>query len=202
MHEGSLRMKGTKWWQAYDQSIIDFFNMGIKFSKYSCIKECSWTTPEYGFILFCCDGSSFGNPGAADFGIIARDHECQVLGTMSGGIGTTTNYLAEVSAVICALEWASVFSATKIVIRSDSKSVINDFSNNNIPWALKTRWINAIQKMECVVFQHTFREANFIADDLAKRGAELGAGEKIIHNVTPNFIKRVEMSNIVYYRFC
>lgn len=151
--------------------LLIFFQMGIRFTKYSSIKECFWIAPDDGFLLFCCDGSSFGNPDVASFGIIARNHECHVLGTMSGGIGTATNYIAEVFTVICALEWASILAATKVIIRSDSKHLINDLCSNNIPSALKTRWLNAKRKMECFVFQHTFKEANFSADDLAKRGA-------------------------------
>ncbi|XP_026417428.1 uncharacterized protein LOC113312911 [Papaver somniferum] len=202
VHEGSLRMKGTRWGQVYDKNIIDFFHMGIRFSKYSSIKECYWSAPEFGVLLFCCDDSSIGNPGEAGFGIIVRYHECQVVGTMSRGIGTTTNYLAEVFAVICALEWAIALSATKVIIRSDYKVVIHDLCNNNIPWALKTRWMNVVQKMESIVFQHIFTEANFSADDLTKRGVGIGAGERIVHNGRPNFIKRVEMPKIVFYRFC
>ncbi|XP_026419615.1 uncharacterized protein LOC113315567 [Papaver somniferum] len=202
VYEGGFRMKDTKWGQSYDQHIIDIFQLGVRQIKYSYIKECFWKAPDQNFILFCCDGSSFGNPGAAGFGIIARDSSCEVIGEMSGGVGTATNYIAEILAVIYALEWAFVLKAQKVIIRSDSKTVINDFCNDCVPWMFRARWLNAKQNSENIIFQHCFREVNFSADDLAKRGAGLRAGERIIHNGRPSFLKGVEMLNIVYYRIC
>ncbi|XP_026416790.1 uncharacterized protein LOC113312247 [Papaver somniferum] len=79
VHEGGCKMKGSRWGQAYDQQIIEFFKLGIRFSKYSCIKACHWSPPKHGYLLFCCDGSSFGNPRNAGFGIIVRDYEARIL---------------------------------------------------------------------------------------------------------------------------
>ncbi|XP_026451947.1 uncharacterized protein LOC113352331 [Papaver somniferum] len=175
-------MKGTKWGKMYDQSIIDIFQLGVRSIRYSCIKECYWEAPDQGFILFCCDSSSFGNPGAAGFGIIVRDSKCEVVGAMSVGVGSATNYIAEILAVICALEWDFFLNAFKIIIRSDSKTVIHDFCNDNIPWMFRTRWINAKNRLGCIVFQHSYRETNFSADDLAKKGTSIQAGERVIYS--------------------
>ncbi|XP_026378015.1 uncharacterized protein LOC113272387 [Papaver somniferum] len=48
--------------------------------------ECCWLNPPKNFVLFCCDGAAAGNPGLAGFGVIARDHDCAVIGTVSGGL--------------------------------------------------------------------------------------------------------------------
>ncbi|XP_026416788.1 uncharacterized protein LOC113312245 [Papaver somniferum] len=200
VHEGGFRMKGTKWGQIYDQNIIDLFQLGVKHIKYNCIRECYWESSNQNFVLFCCDGSSLGNPGAAGLGVIARDSSCEVIGTMSGGVGNATNYIEEILAVISALEWAFVLKAQNVIIRSDSKTVVNDFCNNCIPWMFRARWLNAKQNLECIIFQHCFREVNFSADDLAKRGAGLRDGERIIHTGRPSFLKRSKMPNVVYYR--
>ncbi|XP_026441939.1 uncharacterized protein LOC113341171 [Papaver somniferum] len=104
--EGGLRMKGTEWNQNYDLHIIEFFKLGCKQSKFQCIKSCYWIPPQIGFTLFCCDGASVGNPGVAGFGIVVRNHLCQVVGAMAGGIGIATNYIAETYAVVSAAELA------------------------------------------------------------------------------------------------
>ncbi|XP_026430547.1 uncharacterized protein LOC113327585 [Papaver somniferum] len=202
VYEGGFRMKGNKWGQSYDQNIIDFFQLGVRHTKYNYIRTCYWGAPNPNFMLFCCDGSSFGNPGEAGFGIIARSSSCEVIRTISGEIGNATNYIAEVLAVICALERAFELKASKVIIRSDSKTVVNNFCNDCIPWMFKARWMNAKQKLEHIIFEHCFREVNFSTYDLSKRGAGLRAGERIIHNGRPIFLKRIEMPNIVYYRIC
>ncbi|XP_026451678.1 uncharacterized protein LOC113352004 [Papaver somniferum] len=70
--EGGLRMKGHKWSQVYDDQIINFFSLGHKSTKFQCIRACFWSPPTNGYILFCCDGSSFGNPGATCFGVVTE----------------------------------------------------------------------------------------------------------------------------------
>ncbi|XP_026428241.1 uncharacterized protein LOC113324121 [Papaver somniferum] len=121
---------------------------------------------------------SFSNwvPG---FGIIARDSNCQVIGTLSGGVGITSNFIAEIYAVLCALEWATFLQLKKIIVRSHSKAVIILANNNRVPW-----------------------EINFSADSLAKKGATLAAGERICHFGRPQTLKRIEMPDTPYYRFC
>ncbi|XP_026416513.1 uncharacterized protein LOC113311946 [Papaver somniferum] len=171
VHEGGCRMKGSRWGQSYDQQIIEFFKMGVRFSKYSCIKACYWSPPNQGYLLLCCDGTSFGNPGNAGFGIIVKDEHCSTIGTLSGGLGITTNYIVECFAVLCVVEWDILLNATRLIIRSDSKSVINEFSTGLVPWFIKTRWRNAIRQMKDIIFEHCYREINFSADSLAKRGA-------------------------------
>ncbi|XP_026416351.1 uncharacterized protein LOC113311766 [Papaver somniferum] len=104
--EGGLRMKGNKWSQNYDLQTIQFFKLGTRNIKFQKIIVCYWNPLGIGYTLFCCDGTSIGNPGAAGFRVLIRDHLCQVLGAMEGGIATTTNYIAEVYAVVCAAEMA------------------------------------------------------------------------------------------------
>lgn len=62
--------------------------------------------------------------------------------------------------------------------------------------------MKVLQAMEDVQFYQVFREINFSADTLAKKGAVLNVGEKIIHMEKPSFLRRIEMSEVVYYIFC
>ncbi|XP_026417457.1 uncharacterized protein LOC113312939 [Papaver somniferum] len=153
-------------------------------------------------ILFCCDGVSFGNPGAAGFGIVIRNHLFQVLGTLSGGIGVASNYIAEVYVVICAAELTVTWDLKNIIIKSDSKTVITEFAENKMPWFVRIRWQKSVKKLNSITFYHCFGEVNFSTDTAAKRGAKLAAGQRQLHYGRPNFLTRIEMPNIEYYRFC
>ncbi|XP_026444659.1 uncharacterized protein LOC113344992 [Papaver somniferum] len=178
--EGGLRMKGHKWNQIYDEQLIKFFSLGHKSTKYQCIRTCFWTPPTNGYILFCCDGSSFGNPGATGFGVVVRDEYCQVIGTLSGGLGMATNYIAENDVVLCATELALEWGLTKIIIRSDSKTVLQEFEADKVPWFLRAIWRKARSKIASIKFEHCYREVNLSADTVAKRGANLKAALNLV----------------------
>ncbi|XP_026398927.1 uncharacterized protein LOC113294765 [Papaver somniferum] len=139
--EGGLRMKGTKWNHNYDLQIIDFFNLGCRQNKFQCIKSFYWIPPQIGFTLFYCDGASVGNPRAAGFGIVVRNHLCQVVGGMAAGIGIATNYIAETYVVVCAAELTVEWGKKHIIISSDSKTVISEFARNQLPWFTRMRWL-------------------------------------------------------------
>ncbi|XP_026383258.1 uncharacterized protein LOC113278707 [Papaver somniferum] len=201
VYEGGYRTTGNRWGQNYDSQIMSFCMLGVSNIKYSGITECYWKSPTSGYTLFCCDGSSFGNPGSAGFGIIARDNECQVIGTLIGGLAITTNFIAELYAILCALKWAVCSNCKKVIVQSDSLTVINLFKQENAPWFIRSRWVKVLQGFEDIQFYQVFREVNFFADSLDKKGARLNAGERIVHMRRPSFIKRIEMPGVVYHRF-
>ncbi|XP_026449120.1 uncharacterized protein LOC113349360 [Papaver somniferum] len=167
--EGAFKMKGNNWNQNYDLRVISFFNLGPRHNKFQCIKACYWSPPPIGYTLFCCDGFSFGNPGVAGFGIVVRNHSCQVIGVLSGGIGITNNYVAEVYAVVCAVELAGECKSHHIILSSDSRTVITDFSKGQVPWFIRMRWLRVVSKVASVLFKHCFREVKFSADMWLKK---------------------------------
>ncbi|XP_026459848.1 uncharacterized protein LOC113360563 [Papaver somniferum] len=202
VHYGGYKMQGVRWHQDYDYQILQYFNVPGKYNTSNTIKESFWYGPAEGVVLFCCDGAAFGNPGNAWFGIITRSHDCQVLGTISGGLVVTTNYIAEVMAVVCAIEWAITLSCRNILINSDSQSVVTDFKSGNIPLFIKARWLRACQYLYEILYIHCYREINFSADSLAKEGARLNLGERIQHAGRPSSLSNIEMPDTIYYRFC
>ncbi|XP_026458533.1 uncharacterized protein LOC113359052 [Papaver somniferum] len=199
--EGGLRMKGHKWNQNYDLQVISFFNLGPRSSKFQKISICHWNPPAIGVIMFCCDGPSIGNIGEAGFGVVVRDHLCQVLGTLTGGIGIATNYVVEVYALICAAELAVQWNMHHIILKYDSKTVITEFAQGQVPWFVRTRWVKAASKIGSIIFCHSYREANFSADATAKRGAKLQDEERQIFKGRPSHPARIEMPGVNYYRF-
>ncbi|XP_026450542.1 uncharacterized protein LOC113350619 [Papaver somniferum] len=104
--EGGLRMEGNKWNQNYDHKVISFFNLGSGPSKFQCVKDCYWFPHSISYTMFCCDGSSFGNPGTTGYGVVIRDHLSQVIGVLSGGIGIATNYIAKNYPILGVVELA------------------------------------------------------------------------------------------------
>ncbi|XP_026399366.1 uncharacterized protein LOC113295231 [Papaver somniferum] len=201
VNEGGLRMNGTKWNQNYDNEIIEKFQLGLRHSRFQKITKCHWLPPAQDFVMFCCDDSSFGNPGSAGFGVVVRDSACQVLGTLSGGIGIASNYLAESYGIMCALELAVQWNLQKIIIVSYSKSVLAEFAQGRVPWFLKGRWLLATSKIKKIQYKHCYREINFSADCMAKKEALLTAGERQIHMGRPQCLPRVEMPDVDYFRF-
>lgn len=100
VYEGGHMTIGNRWGQAYDFQVISYFNLRTRNIKFGGIKEFLWSSPDPGYTLCYCDGSSFGNPSNAGFGIVVKDNSCQVLGTMAGGIGIATNFNTEVYHVL------------------------------------------------------------------------------------------------------
>lgn len=178
------------------------FQSGSRCNKFQYIKICHWSPPPMGYTMFSCDGSSIGIPRSAGFGVVIRNHLCRVLGALAGGIGITTNYVAENYAVLYVVELAWEWELQDIIICSDSKTVIDGFIKGQVPWFIKMRWQKDVSKVSSIMFQHYFRETNFSAYTVAKWGDSLAVGERQLTIVRPNFLIIVEMQEVEYYRFC
>ncbi|XP_026399670.1 uncharacterized protein LOC113295554 [Papaver somniferum] len=152
VHEGGIRMKDF---------IIEIYD----------VVECFWEPPDVGELLLCCDGAAKGNPGNAGAGVVARDASCTVLGAISIGLGVTTNYLAEIYGIIIGLEWETKWRILRVKIRTDSKAARIGFTSNALTWFSRDRWREIQTKYDFIHFDHTFREENFAADNMAKRVA-------------------------------
>jgi ribonuclease HI len=70
------------------------------------------------------DGASRGNPGPAAFAFVIQA-DGQVHTEEAGLLGSTTNNIAEYTAVVRALEKAAELGATKLLVRSDSELIVN-----------------------------------------------------------------------------
>jgi probable phosphoglycerate mutase len=75
------------------------------------------------------DGGARGNPGPAGYGAVVRDPESgEVLVERSGGLGVTTNNVAEYRGVIAGLRAAAELGAAEVDVRLDSKLVVEQLS--------------------------------------------------------------------------
>ncbi|XP_026452161.1 uncharacterized protein LOC113352566 [Papaver somniferum] len=135
------------------------------------VKQCFFKFPARGQVLICCDGASKGNPGNAGLGFVARNDNGVCLRAASGELGIATNYLAEVMALIVAGARVVQKKYKKVCFILDSKEILLAFSNDKIPWIVVNRWNNIRKHISEITFIHSYREINFFADKMAKKGA-------------------------------
>ncbi len=124
------------------------------------------------------DGASRGNPGEAGIGVILKDEKGKVLLTLSGYIGTTTNNIAEYTALRALLKNIRKFPCTALVVHSDSELMVRQMEGDyrvKDP-GLKREHARAkamIAALPCTVhFRHVPREQNADADLLANAGID------------------------------
>ncbi|XP_026377976.1 uncharacterized protein LOC113272340 [Papaver somniferum] len=105
IHECEFRLKGKMSNSAYDLQILNFFDIKCRKVKSSRAIECTFSISKDGDILLCCDGASRGNPGYAGYRFIARDSIGNFVTAESGGLGITTNFVAEIIGDVSSIEW-------------------------------------------------------------------------------------------------
>lgn len=135
------------------------------------------------FTIFA-DGGSRGNPGPAGSGAIIRDESGTPIATVSEFLGTTTNNVAEYTAVLRALELlvrslgASAQEAN-VAVSMDSELVVKQMRGEykikhpNLK-PLAQRVLALVGQFNSVTFSHVRRELNKDADRLANEAMDRG----------------------------
>ncbi|XP_026396000.1 uncharacterized protein LOC113290633 [Papaver somniferum] len=201
MHEYSVRMKGFMHNTVADLRVMNYFWVNFRRVKQYDPIQCCWFPPNQWEMLLCCDKASKNNPGVAGAEVVARDTSCGVVGAMEIGMGITSKFLAEVYGIVVGLEWAVQWGFRKILIRSDSSSVINILEKNTFLWFVQQRWEDVCARYDSIRFVHSFREAIFAADKMARRGCNSGNGAGMHYVDRPDFLRSIELPNVAYFRF-
>jgi ribonuclease HI len=137
-------------------------------------------------VIVACDGASRGNPGPAGIGVQITDTHGRVLAEIARGLGIATNNQAEYTAAIEGLKRASELGATDVLLRSDSRLLVEQlagrFKVRNAglkPLHAAARAAGA--RFETIGFEHVPRERNTEADRLANEGVDawLAAGGSV-----------------------
>ena len=105
------------------------------------------------------------------------DEDGEVVAEVAEGIGVATNNVAEYTAAIRGLERARELGATHVLLRSDSRLLIEQLAGR---WKVKNPTLqrlhqearSLIREFEQVRFEHVRRERNVEADALANRGVD------------------------------
>jgi ribonuclease HI len=130
-----------------------------------------------GLLTMYCDGAARGNPGPAGIGVVVKGKGGKVLFQVAKGIGVATNNVAEYSAALEGLRHAAELGAKKLILRSDSKLLIEQLSGR---WRVKNPTLIRLHaevrallgRFDSVAFEHVPRELNRSADRLANRGVD------------------------------
>ncbi|MBU1124472.1 MAG: ribonuclease HI family protein [Candidatus Omnitrophica bacterium] len=119
------------------------------------------------------DGASKGNPGPSGIGAVICENG-EVIKNLSTYIGTTTNNVAEYTALLYALQEAMVLKADELTIYTDSqllyrqlKKIYKIKSENII--GLYTQSVRLLEAFKKVTLHNIPREKNRGADALATK---------------------------------
>ncbi|KAK8695641.1 hypothetical protein V6N13_000792 [Hibiscus sabdariffa] len=138
-----------------------------------------WCPPMARSWKFNVDGSTRDKLGPTSCGGVLRDGEGQIIAIFLGLLGVLDSNVAELRAIAFALDvlvagcWKGVSS---FIIEFDSAVAISwILHKERRPWRLG-RWFRGIGgaclSLSCVCFNHVLREANAVADALAKGGVD------------------------------
>jgi ribonuclease H / adenosylcobalamin/alpha-ribazole phosphatase len=136
-------------------------------------------------VIIEADGGSRGNPGSAGYGAVVFDAVTgDVIAERFDYIGIDTNNVAEYRGLIAGLLAAQELGATEVVVRMDSKLVIEQMSGR---WQVKHATMRELAREASALlggFADTRlewipREANKHADHLANRAMDIGQGKPV-----------------------
>lgn len=133
-------------------------------------------------VIIEADGGSRGNPGPAGYGAVVRDADTgELLTEASGGLGITTNNVAEYSGLIAGLRAAVKEGARSAEARMDSKLVVEQMSGR---WRVKQPHLRPLvseaaelaRQLGDVRYTWVPRARNVHADRLANEAMDTQAG--------------------------
>ncbi len=128
-------------------------------------------------MIVSCDGAARGNPGPAGIGVHVQTARERELARIARGIGVATNNVAEYMAAIEGLTRAAQLGATHVLLRSDSRLLIEQLSGrfkvkNATLRRLHTEVRRLAEGFSEVGYEHVPRDLNKIADRLANQGVD------------------------------
>lgn len=128
-------------------------------------------------LILHTDGAARGNPGPAGIGAVLTDGSGRTVATLAEGIGVATNNQAEYRAVIEGLRLAAERGAKRVLVRSDSKLLVEQLAGrfrvkNPTLQRLHQEVRALVRSFDRVNFEHVRRGENADADALANEGVD------------------------------
>ncbi len=133
-------------------------------------------------VIVEADGGARGNPGPAGYGAVVLDPASdEVLASRADALGVATNNVAEYSGLIAGLEAAAELGARTVLVRMDSKLVVEQMSGR---WKIKhpglrplaARAAELVRGFDKVTLSWIPRAQNSRADALANQAMDAAAG--------------------------
>jgi ribonuclease HI len=123
------------------------------------------------------DGGARGNPGPAGYGVRIEDADGTLIEELYGGLGITTNNVAEYNGLLAALKWAVDHGHRELEVRADSellvKQMLGEYRVKHPglqPLVARARVL--VGQLDDVTFRHVRREHNKEADRLSNLGMD------------------------------
>ncbi|XP_026435319.1 uncharacterized protein LOC113333013 [Papaver somniferum] len=201
IRDNLIRLKGYMFNTVENLCILNYFKVQHRSCKLSMPIEVSWSPPEVGEVMICCDGASLGNPVQAGAGVSFRDFNSRMLGALCVNLGWRSNFYAEVCAVIYGLMIAKRWNVPRIFIRSDSMRCIQALQKGEVLWDLAQKWRMARDFYSKIRYIHSYKEVNFSADSLAKQACLLAEYVYKFYEGRTLFMRAIEWPGEVYFRF-
>jgi probable phosphoglycerate mutase len=128
-------------------------------------------------LIVSCDGAARGNPGPAGIGVHITDADGRTVAEIAKGIGVATNNVAEYTAAIEGLARAKELGATEVLLRSDSRLMIEQLAGRfKVKHPTLQRLHAEVRALaltfDRIAYEHVRREFNKDADRLANVGVD------------------------------
>jgi ribonuclease HI len=128
-------------------------------------------------LIVSADGAARGNPGPAGMGVVVSDDRGRTVAEVGEGIGEATNNVAEYRAAIEGLRIAAERGARAVVLRSDSRLLVEQLSGRYRVKAPTLQRLHEearglLARFGQVTIEHVPREFNSEADRLANKGID------------------------------
>jgi probable phosphoglycerate mutase len=142
-------------------------------------------------VIVEADGGARGNPGLAGYGAVVRDPLTgSALVERSASLAMTTNNVAEYSGLIAGLSAAADLGAREVVVRMDSKLVVEQMTGR---WKIKNAGLrplaaqaaSLVRGFERVDFEWVPRSRNTDADALANQAMDAAGAHPAAGSAAP-----------------
>ncbi|XP_055835234.1 uncharacterized protein LOC129903715 [Solanum dulcamara] len=141
------------------------------------VTQVKWKFPPLGWCACNTDGASRGNPGRSAYGFCVRNAQENLIYAQADKIGDATNIEAEMVALLEALKYCKNQGLNNIIFQTDSQTIQKILTGDwKPPWNI-AGWIEEVEEYKRdmdVIFKHTLREANKLADALANYALDEG----------------------------
>ncbi|GKV08912.1 hypothetical protein SLEP1_g20481 [Rubroshorea leprosula] len=171
---------GLGYLREYKQAMI---SKGRQVGLGQQLGETRWRPPDVSHVKINTDGATSGQQQNFGIGAVARDHDGNVVAAMAcKGQGAVVAEIAEACSLRKALQWARGLSFDRIILESDCATIVTAMQHESPPLNSTLGLIISDSKMLMTSFlscrvQHTRREGNSVAHELAKRAIQAEADE-------------------------
>ncbi|XP_060177777.1 uncharacterized protein LOC132607713 [Lycium barbarum] len=133
-----------------------------------------WDKPPHSVIKINIDGSSLAQFGKAGIGGIATDSNGDIIMDFAKSLPYCSNNSAEIKVASFGISWREHNGINNCILEVDSMLVVKWLKGSyTTPWefAQEVEHMKRIIERRHIKIQHFFREANIVADALAKFGS-------------------------------